>query len=208
MLQRYLHRLAGVILPLAQSLGAPGLALVSFLDSSFLTFPEVADALIVVLTVSHPARWFFYGAMATAGSTLGCLALFFVARKGGEAVLSKFVSARAKQRGFDLFKRFGLFTVVVGSLMPPPMPFKPFVILAGATGVPVITFTAVVAASRGLRYVGEAWLAYVYGERAMDYLNQNMARVSLTLAGLLVVGAAAFLLWRRLRPGYNRGASA
>lgn len=205
MLQHYLHRLAQAILPLAQSLGGPGLALVSLLDSSFLTFPEVADALIVVLTVSHPARWFYYGVVATAGSTVGCLALFLVARKGGEAVLTRLLSAKTKKRGFELFKRFGLFTVVIGSLCPPPMPFKPFVILAGATGVPTITFVSVVAASRGFRYIGEAWLARVYGERAMLYLDQNAGRVSLWMVGLLIGGALVFLLWKRLGPGYNRG---
>lgn len=203
MLQQSLHRLAQAILPLAQALGGPGLALIGFLDSSFLTFPEVADLLIVVLTVSHPSRWFYYGAMTTAGSTLGCLVLFLVARKGGEAVLTKFVSARTKERGFDLFRRFGLFTVVIGSLMPPPMPFKPFVILAGATGVRTMSFISVVVAGRGFRYIGEAWLAYVYGEQAMTYLDQNMGRVSLWLVGALVGGGLAFLLWKRLRAGYN-----
>jgi len=207
MLQRYLHRFIEAIVPLAQTLGAPGLALVAFLDSSFLTLPEVADALIVVLTVAHPPFWFYYGAMTTVGSTVGCLALFLVARKGGEAVLSKFIGERFKQRGFELFKRFGLFTVVIGSILPPPMPFKPFVILAGATGVPVVTFTAVVAASRGVRYIGEAWLAYVYGAQALDYLNKNVVRVSVGLAGVLVLGFVSILLWRRLRAGYNRGSA-
>ncbi|MEI6245876.1 MAG: VTT domain-containing protein, partial [Acidobacteriota bacterium] len=157
----------------------------------------------VLLTVSHPSRWFYYGAMTTVGSTLGCLVLFLVARKGGEAVLTKFVSVRTKERGFQLFKRFGLFTVVIGSLMPPPMPFKPFVVLAGATGVRTMSFISVVVAGRGFRYIGEAWLAYVYGEQAMTYLDQNMGRGSLWLVGGLIGGGLAFLLWKRLRAGYN-----
>lgn len=204
MLQRFLHRLASAILPVAQTLGGPGVALIAFLDSSFLTFPEVSDALIVVLTVAHPGWWFYYGAMATAGSTVGCLALFYVARKGGEAVLTKWVAPATKDRLFALFKRFGLFTVVVGSLCPPPMPFKPFVVLAGATGVSTSTFTLVVLASRGFRYVGEAWLARLYGEQAIKYINQNVARVSLWLAIIFGVGGVAFLVWKRMRPGYNR----
>lgn len=207
-MQRFLHWLAQSILPAAQTLGGPGVALIAFLDSSFLTFPEVSDALIVVLTVAHPAWWFYYGAMAAVASTLGCLALFYVARKGGEAVLSKWVSAATKDQLFSLFKRFGLFTVVIGSLCPPPVPFKPFVVLAGATGVPTVTFALVVLASRGFRYVGEAWLARVYGEQAIDYVNHNVARVSLWAAVILVGSIVAFLLWKRLRPGYNRSTSA
>ena len=198
-----MHRLLGFIQAFALGLGGPGLALLAFVDSSLLAFPEVPDALIVVLTVAQPERWFYYGAITTAGSTLGCLALFFLARRGGDAVLAKFVTAETRNRLFALFRRFGLFTLVVGSLCPPPMPFKPFIVLAGAARVPVSRFTAVVVASRGLRYIGEAWLARVYGQQAMQYVNENAARVSLWLGGLLVVSGIVFLLWKRLRPGYN-----
>jgi membrane protein YqaA with SNARE-associated domain len=208
MLQRFLHRLADAILPVAQTLGGPGVALIAFLDSSFLTFPEVSDALIVVLTVAHPAWWFYYGALATVGSTLGCVALFVVARKGGDAVLSKWVAPETKDRLFAMFKRFGLLTVVFGSLMPPPMPFKPFVVLAGATGVPMATFVGVVVASRGFRYIGEAWLARLYGQQALAYMNRNVGRVSMWVAIVFVAGAVGFLVWKRLRPGYNRGPAA
>ncbi|MBP8275115.1 MAG: VTT domain-containing protein [Acidobacteria bacterium] len=201
--QHFLHGLMQAILPVAQSLGGPGLALVAFLDSSFLSFPEVADAVIVVLTVSHPARWFYYGAMTTVGSTLGCLALFLLARKGGEAFLAKWVSPRVMERWFGLFKRYGLFTVVLASILPPPVPFKPFVVLAGAANVSIVSFLTAVVAGRGIRYIGEAWLAYRYGDGAMQYINDNFARASLWLAGVLLTGGLLFLLWKRLRPGYN-----
>ena len=203
MLHRFFHGLAQSILPFVQTLGGAGIFLVSLLDSSFLTFPEVSDALIVVLTVAHPGRWIYYGGMATVGSVLGCLALFQVARKGGDKVLSKWVKPETKDRLFAMFKRYGLFTVVIGSLMPPPMPFKPFVVLAGATGVPVSTFLVVVGASRGFRYIGEAWLARAYGEQAIAYVNQNVGRVSKGVGIALVVSVVAFLLWKKLRPGYN-----
>lgn len=206
-MQSFLHRLAQAIVPIAQTLGGPGVALIAFLDSSFLTFPEVSDALIVVLTVAHPGWWVYYGGLATIGSTIGCLALFYVARRGGDAVLNKWVSAATKDRLFALFKRFGLFTVVIGSLCPPPVPFKPFVVLAGVTGVPTATFTLVVAASRGFRYIGEAWLARAYGEQAIQYVNQNVARVSMGFAIVMAAGLIGFLLWKYLRPGYNKGPS-
>lgn len=203
MVARFFHWLGQSILPLVHALGGGGIFLISLLDSSFLTFPEVSDAMIVMLTVAHPPRWFYYGAMATVGSTIGCLALFLVARKGGDRVLSKWVKPETKDRLFAMFKRYGLFTVVIGSLMPPPMPFKPFVVLAGATGVTIPTFLAVVTASRGFRYIGEAWLARVYGEEAIEYVNQNLGRVSKGLGVVLVVSTIVFLVWKKLRPGYN-----
>ena len=53
------------ILPLAERLGAPGLAIIAFLDSSFLSLPQVGDALIVALTIQHPERWMLYSAATT-----------------------------------------------------------------------------------------------------------------------------------------------
>jgi membrane protein YqaA with SNARE-associated domain len=202
-IQLFLHDLMQAILPVAQSFGGPGLAVIAFLDSSFLSFPEVADALIVVLTVAHPTRWLYYGALTTLGSAAGCLALFLLARKGGETFLLKWVGPRVMNRWFGLFKRYGLFSVVLASILPPPVPFKPFVILAGAAEVSVPTFLAAVVAGRGLRYIGEAWLAYRYGAGAMQYINDNFARAAFWLVGLLVAAGIAFLLWKRLRPGYN-----
>jgi membrane protein YqaA with SNARE-associated domain len=67
-----LHRLVQIVQPLAERLGAPGLALVAFFDSSFLSLPEVADALIVIMVIQRPAEWLYIAAMATVGSVAGC----------------------------------------------------------------------------------------------------------------------------------------
>lgn len=200
MLQRFL---AG-ILPYAQALGGPGLALLAFLDSSFLSFPEVTDALIVVLTVSRPERWFYYGALPTLGSTAGCLVLFLLARKGGETFLRRWLSERTLTRWFMFFRRYGLFSVVLASLMPPPVPFKPFVMLAGVSGVTTPVFLLTVLIGRGTRYIGEAWLAKVYGAQAMGYLARHFGPAVLWLAAALLAAGAAYLIWKLAASRYNR----
>src|SRR5690606_33596387 len=92
-----LARLSDGIVALAERLGAGGLALVAFLDSSFLSLPQVTDALTVALTLKHPSAWLVHALAATAGSLAGCLALFLAARKGGEAFLRR----RFKQGHID-----------------------------------------------------------------------------------------------------------
>ena len=79
----------------ALSVGAPGLFIIAFLDSSFLSFPEVNDLLIVLMVVNHPERMVLYATMATLGSVAGCLALYFVGRKGGHALSRRSVSKAA-----------------------------------------------------------------------------------------------------------------
>src|SRR5262245_12120452 len=129
-LSAFFQRIGLVIQSVAQSLGAPGLALVAFFDSSFLSLPEVADALLVVAVVHQPSLWVYYAAATTAGSVAGCYALYALAGKGGDAFLRKRFHADRIDRGLGLFKRYGLLAVIVPSILPPPTPFKIFVLLA------------------------------------------------------------------------------
>jgi membrane protein YqaA with SNARE-associated domain len=199
-LVEFLHHLASLVQQLAERLGGPGLALLAFLDSSFLSFPEVADVLIVVLVVQHPAAWVYYGLLTTAGSVAGCYILYAMARKGGEAFLRQRFHERHVDRGLALFQRYGLLAVIVPSILPPPTPFKIFVLLAGVADVRPRTFIAAVTIGRGVRYGGEALLAYLYGDRAIDFIQNNMGQVSLWLGVTVAAVGVAVVTWRRLRP--------
>src|SRR3981081_320503 len=77
------------IVAFAGGLGAPGLFLISFLDSSVLTFPVINDLLLIELSIQRPTRMPLYAFMAVFGSVLGCVLLFFIAKKGGEAFFRK-----------------------------------------------------------------------------------------------------------------------
>src|SRR5262245_24658133 len=127
-LTQFLQRIGLFIQSIAQNLGAPGLALVAFFDSSFLSLPEVADALIVLAAVHQPSLWQSYSAATTAGSVAGCYALYALARKSGDEFLRKRFHAERIDRGLNLFKRYGLLAVIVPSILPPPTPFKIFVL--------------------------------------------------------------------------------
>src|SRR3990170_7926713 len=120
--------------------GGPGLLVIGFLDSSFLSLPEVNDLLVVYMVTQHKHLLLYYALMATLGSVMGCLALYLVARKGGEAFLRKRFKASHIERGLNLYKKYGLLVVVVPALLPPPAPFKIFVLLAGVSGVPIWQF--------------------------------------------------------------------
>jgi len=199
-LVEFLKHVAGVVQQFAERLGGPGLALLAFLDSSFLSFPEVTDVLIVLLVVQHPAAWAYYALLTTSGSVAGCYILYAMARKGGEAFLRRRFHERHVDRGLALFQRYGLLAVVVPSILPPPTPFKIFILLAGVADVRPRTFIAAVTIGRGLRYGGEALLAYLYGERALGFIQNNMAQVSLWAGVTVAVLGVGFVVWRRFRP--------
>jgi undecaprenyl-diphosphatase len=193
-----LHRLVEIIEPFAASLGGPGLALLAFLDSSFLSFPEVPDVLIVLSVTRHPSRWLYYASMTTIGSVVGCYVLYAVAKKGGEAFVKRRVKARTFERSLEIVRRYGLLAVVVPSILPPPAPFKIFVILAGLSGIGSGAFIGAIIIGRGLRYGIEALLALWYGEAAMRYINEHLARVSIWLAIAVAILGLAFVPWRTM----------
>jgi membrane protein YqaA with SNARE-associated domain len=178
--------------------GGPGLFLIGFLDSSFLSFPEVNDLLIVWMVTQHKERLVYYAFMATAGSVLGCLSLYYVAKKGGEAFLRRRFHERHVDKGLKLFQKYGLFVVIVPALLPPPAPFKIFVLLAGVAAIPVWQFVTAIAVARGIRYGGEGLLAVMYGDRANAFLQDHAREAGLWLSGIaVVIGVIWFLLRQR-----------
>ena len=185
----------------AATIGGPGLFIIAFLDSSFLSFPQVNDLLVISMVVQYPYWLIYYAAMATAGSVAGCLAIYYVARKGGDALVRRRFKGPLLERAHRLVERYGVLTLLVPAILPPPAPFKIFVLLAGASRMRVAPFTAAIAVGRGIRYFGIGLLTVWYGQRAMTFLEQNGRIAALAIAGAVVVLGVGYLLWKRFRRG-------
>jgi membrane protein YqaA with SNARE-associated domain len=184
---------------LAMALGAPGLFVVAFLDSSVLSLPEIADLLVIWMVVQHKERLVLYALSATAGSLAGCLGLYYIGRKGGDALVRKRFRSGAVDRTLASFRRFGVLAVLIPSILPPPAPFKIFVLLAGVARIGVGQFAIAIAIGRGARYFVEGLLAIWYGDRAIAFIHENAAAVSLGLVGLLVAALIGYILWEKAR---------
>ena len=193
-------RFVSRISALAMALGAPGLFLVAFLDSSFLSLPEIADLMVVYMVTRHKARVAVYVASAVVGSIAGCLVMYYIGRKGGEALVRKRFAQDKVEGAMRTVQRYGVMAVLIPSILPPPAPFKIFVILAGASGVSVGRFVAALAIGRGIRYVALGFLAIEYGDSAMAYMRDHAATASLAAVGVLAAAFALYLLWSKTRP--------
>ena len=182
----------------ASELGGVGLFIIALLDSSFLSFPQVNDLLIIVLSTKYPERMPYYAAMTTVGSIIGCFLLYGVARRGGEVFLRKRLKGRYVDRAIELYQRHGLLAVVVPALLPPPVPFKVFVLLAGAAAVSPVRFGLAVGIGRGIRYFGQGYLAVLYGEQAADFMKAHGAEIGIGLAlTAILIGVTVFFLRKR-----------
>ncbi len=184
---------------LVAAFGGWGLLAVGFLDSSFLSLPEINDILVVWLVTRHKERFLYYALMSTLGSLAGCLVLYVLAWKGGEAFVRKRFRSTSVERGLGTVRRYGLLALLIPSILPPPAPFKVFVILAGVVKIRPLSFVLAIAIGRGLRYFVEGLLAVWYGDMALRYIDAHGQQVALVAAAVVLVAGLAVVLWRRRR---------
>ena len=187
----------------ALALGGPGLFLIAVADSSFLSLPEGNDLLIVILSTGQTWEVMgYYASMTILGSVTGCCLLFFVGRRGGR-FLTRRVSEKRMRRAETAYRKWGIWSILVPSIMPPPTPFKIFVLWAGMFGVPLRKFIVAVLIGRSIRYYMWGVLAVLYGERARYFLENNLKLVGVILS-VLLLGAILAVVLMRLRSREER----
>jgi membrane protein YqaA with SNARE-associated domain len=187
------------IVAFAGALGAPGLFLISFLDSSVLTFPVINDLLLIELSMQHPARMALYALMAALGSALGCVLLYFIARKGGEAYFRRKAGTRAGAIRHWV-ERNGFGGMLLAAMLPPPTPFKFFVFAAGVFEVPLASYVSAISLARLIRYFGVGYLAVHYGNDALPFLGRHKVQVGIFLVVFVAVSYLASRWILRERP--------
>lgn len=183
----------------ALAIGGPGVFAVAFLDSSFVSLPQINDILVVLMVTQNKAWMPYYAAMATLGSVAGCYVIYYLAEKGGETFLRKRLRAGHIERALALYRRYGLLALMVPALLPPPAPFKLFVLMAGVAGVPPVRFVTAIAVARGARYLVLGVLAVWYGDLALELMRTRGRDVALWLAGLIALAAAGWWWLNRRR---------
>ena len=172
--------------------GAFGLFAVALLDSAFVPLPSSADALMLLLSTTHPRWMLLYAFMATAGSALGCWILYAVSRRAGARALRKFSEAKQK-RVKDLIERYDMASVLVATLLPPPFPFKLFVVTAGVFRFSFTRFMIAIVIGRAFRFLLEGFFAVRYGAEAKAILAMYYTWIGVGLA----VAILTFVLARR-----------
>ena len=183
------------------ALGPIGLFAVALLDSAFVPLPSSADALMILLTLAHPRLMVFYAFLATAGSAIGCVILYYISRRAGSRALRRFSPAKQKKVK-DWIDRYDVLSVLVASLMPPPFPFKLFVITAGVFRFSLTRFTIAIIAGRMFRFLLEGYFAIRFGKQATQILQKYYPWIGLGLAALIVV----FFVTRNLMKGKSKPA--
>jgi len=177
----------------------PAMILIGALDSSLLSLPEINDYLVVARCYSDPKSVFYFPLFAAAGSVIGCLVLYTIMRRGGQAVMRRRFSAENIAKVERAYARFGFLALAVPALLPPPMPFKIFVATAGALEYPRWRFMLTVMIARSLRYIVEGTLAVFYGEQVLVFMRDNGLYILSGVGALVVVGVGGYVLVKHVR---------
>jgi membrane protein YqaA with SNARE-associated domain len=167
-------------------MGGGGLFVVAFLDSSVLSFPFITDALVIELSIQKTARMPYYCAMAAVGSLAGCIWLYLLAKKGGEAFFHRH-AGKAAEKAKRWVERNAFLSVFIPGILPPPFPFKVFVLAEGVFQVPLRTFVLALLLGRALRYFVEGILAVRYGDAVLRFLTAHRIGFALSVLGVLLL---------------------
>ncbi len=195
-----------VLLP---TLGPLGIFLVALADSSFLSLPEINDFLVISAALANPSTVWMFVLMAALGSLAGCSLLWGIGRVGGEGLLGRRFGPEWVARTQQAYRRWGILALAVPAVLPPPMPFKVFVLASGVFGFPYLRFALTLLLARGLRYAFWGTLGVVYGDEARQLLigiDAWCAQRFPLLLGLVAALLLVVLLVERRRRARARAA--
>jgi membrane protein YqaA with SNARE-associated domain len=199
------HWLEVYVIGLPIYYAAPAMIVIGALDSSLLSLPEINDYLVVGRCFKQPSAAFYFPLFAALGSVIGCLALYTIMRRGGQALLRRRFSRENIERAERAYARYGFLAIAIPALLPPPMPFKIFVATAGTLEYPRWKFVVTVMIARSFRYYVEGILAVYYGRRVLSFLRDNGIAIISVGTSLGLVALLIYLLSARGRAAAAAG---
>jgi membrane protein YqaA with SNARE-associated domain len=180
-------------------LAAPLMVFVGALDSSLLSLPEVNDYITIARVANNPIEVYYFPLFPAIGSVIGCLVLYRIARRGEQFITKRF-HPHHLDRVKEIYRKWGLLALVIPALLPPPMPFKIFVVAAGALNYPAAQFAIVIMIARTVRYYFWGVLAFFFRREVLQALTWLESHIVEVLAGVIAALALFFVArWLVLR---------
>jgi len=168
---------------------------IAFADSALLGMP--VDAIVAAYVYQDRKRLLFYVVMASLGSALGSIPLYIIGYVGGETVLRKRISEERFLRIHRSFERHEFWALMFPGMLPPPMPFKIFVLVAAVFEMRFRDFLAAIFAGRFVRFFVLAMLTLWFGPQIVGIMGSVFRRHVYWVLGIVVVGILLGVVWWR-----------
>ena len=190
-----LQRYSGWIWSVLSPLGPWGVFAFAAVDASLMGMP--LDAIVAGYVYHTPKLFLFYVMLASAGSAMGSSALYVIGRYGGEKLLRKRISPERFAKIHASFERHEFWALMFPAMLPPPTPFKLFVLGAAVFGMQFTHFLAAIFAGRFVRFVLLSVLTIKFGPQIVELTSELVQHHIRWVAAAVVLGVAVFLLLRK-----------
>jgi len=167
-LKHLVAKWTALILALLKPLGVWGVMGFAAIDAALLGMP--LDAIIAGYAWHNPHRFLLYAAMAAAGSALGSIVIYLIGYEGGELLLVKRMGRARFERIRASFERHEFWAIMLPSMLPPPTPFKLFVLSAGVAEMSFSRFLGAIFFGRFIRFALESLIVIRYGPEITDLI--------------------------------------
>ncbi|MGA9392522.1 MAG: VTT domain-containing protein [Candidatus Sulfotelmatobacter sp.] len=175
-------------------MGGPGLVVLGVADNSVIPLTGSMDVLVIWLAARHREPWPYYAFMATLGAVIGGYITYALARKGGKETMERKLSKRRARRVSKAFERWGFGAIAIPALLPPPFPFVPFLVAAGAMQYSPAKFLGALTLGRAVRYSIGAFLGFHYGVHILRFFSHYYKPAMAILIGLAVIGGVMTII--------------
>ncbi|MGO9541915.1 MAG: YqaA family protein [Terriglobales bacterium] len=193
-LKHFVHAYSEWIKHVLVPLGPWGMLAFAAVDGSFLGMP--LDAIFVGYVYNDRSRFLLYVLLGAAGSALGSIVLYIIGYMGGEVLLRKRLSAARFEKIHESFEHHEFWALMFPAMLPPPAPFKIFVLAAAAFEMNFAHFLLAICAGRFVRFLIEALLTLWFGPQIVTLTGNLFAHHFVWIVAGVAVLAVGWLLWR------------
>ena len=198
-IKAFLKKYTVFLWALMKPLGIWGVFLSGFLDSAFIGLP--IDVVVATYVYTDRTRMILYIVMASAGSSLGSLVMYWIGYKGGNALLRKRMSPERLQRIEAAFAKRQFLALMIPAMLPPPTPFKLFELAAAAFEMPVGKFLLSIFTGRCIRFLVISLLTLYFGPQFVHWSGALFHHHFKWIAAVVVLGGVVWYLLARKKPG-------
>jgi len=197
-LKKILAKWSALIVALLKPLGVWGVFGFAAIDAAFFGMP--LDAIVAGYSYRAPQRFVLFAALAAVGSAIGSSLIYLIGYKGGEVLLVK----RIGQKRFDSirasFERHEFWALMLPSMLPPPTPFKLFVLSAGVAEMNFVSFLSAIFIGRFLRFTLVSLIIIHYGPQILGFFTGVFHHhLRLIIAMMAAAALIGWWMWRLRR---------
>jgi membrane protein YqaA with SNARE-associated domain len=201
-IKHVLSRYTAFLWALLKPLGAWGIFLIAALDGSVVGLP--VDVVVAGYVYQNPARLLLYVLMASAGSAFGSIIIYAIGYKGGEELLRKRIPAERFEKIHATFEKHPFWSLMFPAMLPPPTPFKLFVLAAAASEMGFWKFLLAIFSGRVVRFLILAVLILKFGPGFVHVLGEIFRAHLYWVWIVLAVGLTAGVIMAKRRSSRSR----